>query len=126
MRNFMKLCGVFSVKRQSSDIKALNRASELLRRNKIIGIFPQGKIDKIDAEFKPKAGAALLAVKEQVSILPVVIDTKEKIHCFQKIIVKIGRPIEPPADNSLKSARFLNQVMKNKIEAQLGECVCQK
>ena len=115
---FMKLCGVFPVKRESSDLGSVNTAAQLLSKNKIVGIFPQGKIVK-DGTFEPKSGAALLAVKNQTPVLPVSIDFEGSIRPFSKITVTFGNLIPPPKDTSLKAARGLTKIIKERITAQL-------
>lgn len=118
MRLFMKLCGVFPVKRSSSDIKSVNKANSLLSLGRIIGIFPQGKIVR-DGSFEPKAGSALLAVKNSVPVLPVSIYSKGKIKPFSKITVTFGKLLYPPKDTSLKAARKFSKTIKEQITAQL-------
>lgn len=101
---FMKACGVFSVKRNSADVRSANKALELLKKNKIVGVFPQGKIVRNIMDFEPKAGAALLAAKTGSAIIPVSIYTEGRIHPFSKITVRISEPVYTE-DDSLKSAR---------------------
>lgn len=131
VKAFMKLCGVFSVKREYSDTGALNKASVLLKNGNIVGIFPQGRIVSIKSVFEPKAGAALLSVKENVPVLPVSVFSQGKIRPFSKITVIIGKTIfpefeSPAKENSLKAARNLNKLIKKSINTQLEDFICQK
>lgn len=123
VRYFMKLCGVVPVRRESSDMGFVNNAAKLLSENKIIGIFPQGKIVS-DGTFEPKAGAALLAVKNRIPVLPVSVYAEGKIRPFAKITVRFGDLIQPPKDNSLKTARNLTKIIKERVTAQLEEKHC--
>ncbi len=119
VRAFLKACGVFSVKRGSSDIRSVNYAAKLLADSKAVGIFPQGKIVK-DGSFEPKAGAALLAVKNHVPVLPVFVWTDGKIRPFSTVTVTFGEVIIPPDDHSLRAARQLTQTIKERINT-IGE-----
>lgn len=119
VKNFMKVCGAFPVKRNSSDLNAVNDAGELLKKGKVTAIFPQGRIARNINEFEPKAGAALLSVKNNVPIVPVSIYTESRRKPFSKITVRIGKPIENSEDDSIKSARKLTIKVKEQIKTQL-------
>ena len=105
---FLRSCGVFPVVRGSADVTAVSRAEELLEMGKIVGIFPQGGIRRAEDGFEPKAGAALLAARKGVPLLPVFISVKGRIRPFARIKVAIGRPLFAE-DASLRAARELNR-----------------
>ena len=113
---FFQLCGVFPVQRSRADKAAVDTASQLLQNGKIVGIFPQGGIVKKDSPIRTKAGAALLAVKMQVPIWPVVIDTQKRIGPFTRMTVRFGQPLIPDKDDSLRSARNLNQCLQTALQ----------
>lgn len=84
--------GVFPVDRDGSDINAIKNSLRILKKDEILGIFPEGTRVK---EFKPenvKHGATLLSVRSKSPILPVYIDSNYKI--FNKVNIYIGKPIE--------------------------------
>ncbi len=112
---FLRLCGVFPVKRTSADKGSIDKASELLSRGRIVGIFPQGGIVRGGKSFSPKAGAALLAAKSGVPLVPVHISAPKGIRPFAGITVRIGKPIYS-ADETLSAARELNKRLKNTIQ----------
>ncbi|MBQ9460354.1 MAG: 1-acyl-sn-glycerol-3-phosphate acyltransferase [Clostridia bacterium] len=117
---FLRLCGVFPVVRSSADKGAVDKASELLHKGKIVGVFPQGGIRRDGQPFEPKAGAALLAAKNCVPLLPVLIKAEGKIRPFSKISVTIGEAVFP-TDDSLKGARELNRRFKAQINKMSEE-----
>lgn len=119
VRCFFRICGVFPVKRGSADTASVDRASKLLRKGRVVGIFPQGGIAH-SGDFVPKAGAALLAAKNNVPIVPVSIYAEEKIRPFVKITVRLGKPIYPEGD-SLREARQLNKKLGSIVSGQLEE-----
>lgn len=93
--------GAIPVKRDGNDIRALKKSIKVLRNSGILGIFPQGRIMKDDNNFSAKAGAAYLAVKTKVPILPIAIRGADKAlpvgkkwPKFNRIEVHIGKVIE--------------------------------
>ena len=117
---FLRMCGVFPVVRSSADRGAVDRASQLLQKKKIVGIFPQGGIRKGNTAFEPKAGAALLAARNGVPLLPVFIRPHGRIRPFARITVSIGEPLFA-ADASLKGARDLNRRFRAQINMMSEE-----
>ncbi len=92
----MKKWGVVSIKRGHSDREALSKSLELLKDGKVIGIFIEGKRNLGNPEImiKPQPGAAMLALKSEVPIVPVaVINTNRILRSFKRIKVIIGKPI---------------------------------
>ncbi len=83
----LKAFGAFPVNRGGNDLKAIKHALKLLKDNKILGIFPQGtRMTSAEAE-QAKGGAAFMAIKSKVPIVPIAIKGKFKIG--SKIIIKI-------------------------------------
>lgn len=121
VRLFFTSCGVFPVVRGSFDRKAVSRAEEHLMQGRQIGIFPQGGISADRKAFSPKAGAALLSVRTHTPVLPVSIYAEGKIRPFAKITVRFGKPMIPPDDDSLKTARQFSKQIKEIITTQLEE-----
>lgn len=126
---FMKLMGAFPVKRNTSDIKSVSDAINLLEQEKQVGIFPQGRIVRDNGSFDLKSGAALLAVKSSAKILPVSIYTEGKIKPFSKITVTFGHTVIPAKNSNertVKSAKQITQKIKEQISAQLEAKHCQQ
>ncbi|HIS69885.1 MAG TPA: 1-acyl-sn-glycerol-3-phosphate acyltransferase [Candidatus Gallacutalibacter stercoravium] len=91
---FLRKMGAFSVHRGEADLHALKTAVGLLQQGELVGIFPQGGCvrDK-DISFTPKAGAALVADKAGVAVLPACIYSQGPIRLFSKIVVRYGAPV---------------------------------
>ena len=91
VKNIMKGCNVIPVRRGEVDISAIKSMIKALKNNEVLGLFPEGTRHK-DGEFKDiKEGAALIACKTNVPIIPTRICGKYKL--FSKIKYKIGEPI---------------------------------
>ena len=87
--------GIFGVDRGKSDVGALKQAMQFLRSGEKVLIFPEGhrvRESRGDVS-QPKAGAAMLAVRCGVPILPVYIP--EKKRWFRRTPVVIGEAFTP-------------------------------
>ncbi len=91
----------FSVDRDNVDMFAFKKAMNILREEKVLGIFPEGTRSSNGELQELKMGALKIAMKTGVPILPVGINGTHKIYprgikfpiLFKhKIIVKYGAP----------------------------------
>jgi 1-acyl-sn-glycerol-3-phosphate acyltransferase len=99
---FLPICNVLPIDREGHDIGALRRIIKMLQSGKSIVLFPEGTRSP-DGNLQPaEPGAALVAVKANVPILPVrVFGTFESLSKtskrlrFHRIRVVIGKPYRP-------------------------------
>lgn len=64
----------------------------MLKNENVLGIFPEGtRVSEIDLD-KAKAGVALLSIRSQAPLIPVLIKSNYKI--FSKVNITIGNPID--------------------------------
>lgn len=115
--SIIRFLGAFPVKRGSGDVRAVKTALELLRKGHIVGIFPEGTRTrgKFKNNIKIKPGAALLAIKSGVPIVPVAI--KGSYKPFSNMKVVFGQPIILDADKNKKytveeMAQISTKIMK--------------
>lgn len=116
--------GAFPVHRRGVDREALRQAEHWLKQGVSLIMFPEGK-RSADARMQPALpGAALLASRLDVPILPVSITGTEKLQNLKKswwhrrrITVNIGAPFRlPPADGRLtrdELARLTRFIMEH-------------
>ncbi len=77
--------GIIPVDRSKKDPKSLNQAIEILKSNKVIGIFPEGTINRTEEITMPfKYGAVKMASATHSNIVPFVITGS--YHLFRKHI----------------------------------------
>ena len=97
----LKNMNAFSVDRDNVDMFAFKKAMNILREEKVLGIFPEGTRSSNGELQELKMGALKIAMKTGVPILPVGINGTHKIYprgikfpiLFKhKIIVKYGAP----------------------------------
>lgn len=82
---------VFPVNRDEVDIGAVKKALKVLKENRVLGIFPEGKrVKKMDLN-NAKSGVSLLAMRSKAPVLPIYIESNYKL--FSKIIIHIGEPL---------------------------------
>ena len=94
--------GAYPVNRGGADVGAIRHTIDLLKAGVAVGMFPQGhRYNGVNPrETEVKTGAAMIALKADVPILPVFIKVKNnrlRFLCKKEII--IGKPI-PPAEMS--------------------------
>ena len=99
----IELYGAYPVKRGKGDRGAIRAALDKLDQGWAIGVFLQGTRTPNARIPSPKLGAALIAAKAQVPLLPVSLWGTEKIvkkgNVLPKAVpvtVRIGSPIDPP------------------------------
>ena len=92
----IRALGAYPVNRGGADVGAVKHTIEMLKAGVCVGMFPQGhRYNKVDPRKTPvKTGAAMIALKAGVPVLPVFIKEKNNKHfflCRKEVIV--GKPI---------------------------------
>jgi 1-acyl-sn-glycerol-3-phosphate acyltransferase len=104
-RFWVKNFGAFPVRRRSIDREALRNAELWLKKSVSVIMFPEGSRSKSASMQHALPGAAMIASRLNVPILPVSITGTEKLRklggWFKRptITVTIGRPFNPPCGN---------------------------
>ena len=106
----LRKVSAFPVDRGNSDIAALKTAINILTSNNVMAMFPEGTRSKTGELGEFKGGAALIAYKADVPIVPVKIIGKYRI--FSKITLKIGNPILPDKGNRKELKNILYERIK--------------
>ncbi len=86
--------GAFPVKRENADYAAIKRAYQLLKEGQVLGLFPEGSRSKSGELQKAYNGAALIAVRSGVPIVPVAIVGPYQL--FKPVYMYIGTPFVLP------------------------------
>lgn len=82
---FLKTLGAFPIDRQELDMKSIRYSMNLLKENKVLGIFPEGtRVKKVDSS-NMKEGIGLMASRTNSNILPIYIETDYKLFKPVKI-----------------------------------------
>lgn len=124
--------GVYPVKRKTADMAAIKRSVHMLKRNEIIGIFPEGtRIRFKDQQVTYHEGVALIAILAKVPVVPVRIWNTDNIQppgkrFFRcpKVTLRFGEPLsmeEEPFASLPRGERhvaFTNEVMRRIYELE--------
>jgi 1-acyl-sn-glycerol-3-phosphate acyltransferase len=112
-------CGTLFLKEDESDLTAMRQSIGLLKQGRVIAIFPEGRrnFDQVIGEFKP--GAAYIAYRAAVPVLPISIINAGDYWRFwrRNIIVNIGQPIHVPNQGQLDkdSLALYNDVLEQSV-----------
>jgi len=120
----IKAYGAYPVKRGSADRSAIRAALQQLEDGWAIGIFLQGVRTPDGRITSPKLGAALIAAKAQVPLLPVSLWGTEKILARgskvpkpSPVTVRIGEVIPPPVNGDKADLKAITQQCVDDIHA---------
>ncbi len=90
---FVRHAKAISVNRDGTDVRALLEGLKCLKNGEKVGLFPEGTRNKSEEELLPfHSGAATLAIRAKVPIIPVLLYSKPKL--FRVTHVIYGEPIE--------------------------------
>ena len=103
---FLRINGVFGVRRGSADLEAFRLAEGVLRDGGLLGIYPEGTRSR-DGRIRPfRDGVALLAVRSGVPVIPVAVSGTERMwppgalfpRRVDSVRLTIGAPLQfaPP------------------------------
>ena len=111
-----KAMGIIPVNRSIHDKNALHNAINTLKEDKVIGIFPEGTINKTKDIIMPfKIGAVKMASETDTQIIPFTITGKYK--AFKKnITIEFYKPMNIKSDNLTKENEHLMKFISKKLE----------
>ncbi len=96
----LKGVGAIKIDRQSTDIEAINKSVDKLKKQYLLTVFPQGEIHREDDIDSIKSGAVLMAFRAGVPIIPMYIVPRE--HWYKSRTVFIGNAVNPKDISSKK------------------------
>lgn len=113
---FFRSMGCIPVDRKIHDENAKSEAIEVLKNNEVIGIFPEGTINRTNDIILPfKYGAVSFAKKTGAYIVPFTITGKYKL--FRKSIkITYGKPYKVNDDLEIENKKLMNIITKMLIK----------
>ena len=133
LRRILDIVKVIPVNRDGHDFAATKRALRALQNGEVVGIFPEGRIRHLSpdtpftesgADDAVKHGAALLALRANVPIIPVYVDgtpptdsVTRAICSFSKSRVAFGEPLHLDAPRRKPSRADLEDATQQIMDA---------
>ena len=104
--------GIIPVNRRIHDKNALHNAIEVLKEDKVIGIFPEGTINKTDDVIMPfKIGAVKMSKDTNSLLIPFTITGKYKI--FKKsITLEFLTPYQVEGELEEENKKLMSMIEK--------------
>ncbi|MGA9173399.1 MAG: lysophospholipid acyltransferase family protein [Thermoactinomyces sp.] len=119
----IRALGAFPVKRGSGDLHALKQALQILRENKMLGIFPEGTRSRDGKLGRAHTGAALIALKAGAPVVPTAIIGPYRL--FRPVQIVFGQPIDvtPLTKGKIgtKEAAALTDLIMNEIQRLIDQ-----
>lgn len=128
LRQLIRACGAYPVRRGASDREALRTASERLRFGWATGVFLDGTRQTDGRVHDPKPGAALLAARAGAPLLPVaIVNSHRALGLGQRwprwvpVHIRIGSLIQSPATRSRRELERVTLICQERINAMLDQ-----
>lgn len=110
----VRLLGAIPVKRGEADRQLLRASDDLLKRGKILVIFPEGTRSKKRKMNAANAGIGMIALRAGVPVVPVAIYGSE--HAFKRFRPRITITYGEPITLQPKGAKITKEDIKNATE----------
>lgn len=123
--SILKAIGVFAVDRGNSDILAVKTAIQSLKQGWNLLIFPDGTRVKNPGQAEVKGGAAMMAIRSGVDMVPMFIDTKKRLFppgCGSSSAGPISRCIPARKGTAEEYQANADEIMRRAYA--LGGIVC--
>lgn len=124
----IRLYGAYPVKRGSGDRGALRAALNALEDGWLVGIFLEGTRTQDGRVDDPKLGAAMIAAKAQVPLIPVGLIGVEQIFSAgskfprpMPLTIRIGPAIAPPQRSKRQELETVTRTCQERIHDLLAQ-----
>lgn len=114
----LKKAGVFAVERGKSDVGAIKHALKALKGGEKLLLFPEGTRSKTGELGQAKGGAAMLAVRTGVPIVPMYIPAKKPWFCRTPVV--FGTPYFPHVAGPKGTAEEYEAIARDLMERIAG------
>ncbi|MBR5236839.1 MAG: 1-acyl-sn-glycerol-3-phosphate acyltransferase [Clostridia bacterium] len=115
LAGILRWSGAFPVARGTSDIGAIKTALSVLKADKALALFPEGRRVGENEAHTAKAGVALFAEKTGAPIVPVALGGKYRL--FARLDVYVGEPIWVKSEDGSKLSGEQLQEISDRLMA---------
>jgi 1-acyl-sn-glycerol-3-phosphate acyltransferase len=113
------LWGAVRIKRGRGDREAIGKSLEILDRGRLMGIFIEGRrnVKNPDQMLKPQHGAAMLAIKSGVPVIPTALINSHKIlRSFCRVKIVFGTPLTFIEESDLDKKELYNRISDQLVQ----------
>lgn len=126
MKGFKKILfgnmGIIPVNRAIHDKNALPAAIDALNNDEVIGIFPEGTINRTDDIIMPfKMGAVKISSATKADIVPFTITGGYKVFGKQRPTIEFMKPIRAKHKDLDKDNQILMDIISKKLEEKRNQ-----
>jgi len=121
----------FPVNRAGADRAAIAEATSFLEAGDLVGIFPEGTRSTAEEMGSAHGGAAFIAIRAGVPVVPVALAGTEKVWPkgqrlpkLRRVTIRYGRPIMPadfPEGSRKEQVSLLTELIMQRIAEELDE-----
>lgn len=115
---FLRLLNAFPVKRKTADLNSVRRALNLISSGKVLGIFPEGKRAVTDEIDELEKGAAFMAIRARVPVIPMYIPAN--MYGIKRPCLMVGEPIDIAAMVETVPKAMLVDVVTDKFSDSIN------
>lgn len=108
---------IIPVKRGKQDLESMKRSLKAIAKGEILGIFPEGTRKGLEKNVKVKTGAAFMALRAGVPIIPVGVQGSFKP--FTKVIINYGKPMNFSKYYSNKPEKEVLEKVTEEVMAEI-------
>lgn len=112
-----KVFDIIPVKRGKQDLESMKRSLKAISKGEILGIFPEGTRKGLEKNVKVKTGAAFMALRAGVPIIPVGVQGSFKP--FTKVIINYGKPMDFSKYYSNKPEKEVLEKVTEEVMAEI-------
>jgi 1-acyl-sn-glycerol-3-phosphate acyltransferase len=124
-----KVVEAIPVERSGRDLTATRAALRALEHGRLLGVFPEGRIETSTDLLPFQTGVALIAMKTGVPVFPAYLDgtqrDKDMVHAVGKpnrAWIRFGPAVEFPRDSTSREAlEFATERIKNAVQTLKNE-----
>ncbi|WP_445165692.1 lysophospholipid acyltransferase family protein [Mycolicibacterium sp. Dal123E01] len=129
-RWFYTAAGQVPIDRSGADAAqaAMTTAERVLKRGKLLGMYPEGTRSPDGRLYKGKTGLARLALETQVPVIPVAMIGTDvvnppgsKMWRFGRVTVRFGKPMDFSRFDGLAGNRFIERAVIDEVMYELME-----
>jgi 1-acyl-sn-glycerol-3-phosphate acyltransferase len=127
---YLRSIGTFPVRQFSADKGAVRKAVKLLEKGQVVGIFPEGIVNRTGQELLPlTAGAVMIARRAQVPIIVCIVKNTDKVwtkpgslvpHGSCEMEVHFGRTFFFDASSNEQAAQKVETEMRRLLRLHMG------